>query len=337
MTLLGRRTLQARVSILTTTAVLVVLLLAAVGLVLALRATLTANLDEALLDRAGASAAAVIRGGSVVTDVAPDDVIVQLLAPEGTVLESVPDDAPALLAGSDPPPDGDVRPVALPDGDGHLGARRVFDRTVVVASSLDDVRESSAALVRALAVGVPLATAVLAALVWWAVGRALRPVEQLRREVEAIGGSDLARRVAEPAAPQEIGRLARTMNAMLSRVQSAAERQRRFVDDASHELRSPLARIRAELEVDRAHPGSADPARTADTLLTETRTMQRLVDDLLLLARADAPARAERPRPVDLDRLVEEAAARRRGRGAVVDTGGVRPVQVLGQGAELDR
>src|SRR4051794_34218419 len=171
MTLLGRRTLRARVSILTCAAVLVLLLLAAVGLVLALRATLTANLDEALLDRAESSAAAVIRGGSVVTDVAPDDVVVQLLAADGTVLESVPDDAPALLAGSDPPPDGEVRPVALPDGDGHLVTRRVFDRTVVVASSLDDVRESSAALGRALAGGVPLAPAGPAALVGGGGGR----------------------------------------------------------------------------------------------------------------------------------------------------------------------
>jgi signal transduction histidine kinase len=124
---------------------------------------------------------------------------------------------------------------------------------------------------------------------------------------------------------------------MLTRVQSAAERQRRFVDDASHELRSPLARMRTELEVDAAHPAAADAARTAGTLLAETQTMQQLVDDLLLLARADSSPAADHGRPVDLDRLVEEAAAGLRAAGAQVDTSGVRPVQVFGHAAGLGR
>jgi signal transduction histidine kinase len=337
MTALGRRTLRARVSLLTAAAVLVVLLLAAAGLVLAQRATLTRGLDETLVDRADAGVAALRNGLSGLPDVPGDDVVVQVLGADGAVVASSPSGAAALVSPADVPTDGERRTVALAEGDGRLVARQSGDRTVVVAGLLDDVRDSSAALVRALAVGVPLAALVLAALVWWAVGRALRPVEHLRREVEAIGGSDLSRRVAEPEEPEEIGRLARTMNAMLARVQSAGERQRRFVDDASHELRSPLARIRAELEVDRAHPGSADPARTADTLLTETRTMQQLVDDLLLLARADSNGAPDHRRPLDLDGLVEQAAARRRAAGAVVDTTGVRPVQVAGRAAELDR
>jgi signal transduction histidine kinase len=336
MTALGRRTLRAGVSLVTSAAVLFVLVLAAVGLVLVQRATLTGNLDEMLLDRAEASAAAVTAGRSVVPGVDDDDLVVQVLA-DGAVVESVPGSAPPLLDGADVPLAGEVHPVPLAEGEGRLVAQRAGDRTVLVAGSLDDVQESSAALVRALAVGVPLAAAALAALVWWAVGRALRPVEHLRREVEAIGGSDLSRRVAEPAAPEEIGRLAQTMNAMLARVQSAAERQRRFVDDASHELRSPLARMRTELEVDAAHPDAADAARTAGTLLAETQTMQQLVDDLLLLARADSSPAADHGRPVDLDRLVEEAAAGLRAAGAQVDTSGVRPVQVLGHAAGLGR
>ncbi len=333
----GPRTLRARVSLLASGAVLLVLVLAAVGLVLAQRATLTANLDDMLLDRAEAAAAAVRSGRPVVPDVAPDDLVVQVLAADGTLVESVPSGAAPLIDPADVPAAGEVRTVTLSEGEGRLVAQSAGDRTVLVAGALDDVQESTAALVAGLAIGVPVAAAVLAVLVWWAVGRALRPVEDLRREVETIGGSDLSRRVAEPAVPEEIGRLARTMNAMLARLQSAAERQRRFVDDASHELRGPLARIRAELEVDRAHPGSADPARTADTLLTEAGTMQQLVDDLLLLARGDGRDTADRSRPVDLDRLVEEAAAHRRHAGAAVDTTGVRPVQVRGNAAELTR
>jgi signal transduction histidine kinase len=334
---IGLRTLRARVSLLAAGAVLVVLVVAGAGLVLAQRAALTADLDELLRDQAGASAAAVRNGRPVLPDIGSDDLVVQVLAADGSVIESVPLGRPPLVGDGGVPPDGHVRTVRLPDGEGRLAAQRAGDRTVVVAGGLDDVRDSTAALSRGLALGVPLSAAVLAVLVWWAVGRALRPVEDLRRQVETMSGSDLSRRVVEPAVPREIGRLARTMNAMLARVESATDQQRRFVDDASHELRSPLARMRAELEVDRAHPASADPARTAATLLAETRTMQQLVDDLLLLARGDGAGSADGRRPVDLDRVVEEVAARQRAAGASVDTAGVHAVQVPGSAGELAR
>jgi light-regulated signal transduction histidine kinase (bacteriophytochrome) len=95
--------------------------------------------------------------------------------------------------------------------------------------------------------------------------------------------------------------------------------------------------MRAELEVDRAHPASADPARTADTLLAETRTMQQLVDDLLLLARGDGARGTDGRPPVDLDRVVEQVAAVHRAAGATVDTSGVHAVQVPGSVRELAR
>ena len=324
MTAVGLRTLRARVTLLAAAAVVVVLALAGAGLVSATRATLIEDLDEALSAQAGVVSDRVAAGRPVTAaDLLSDDVVVEVLGSDSRVLTRLPSGAPAV-------PDADA-------GGVRVLTRETDGTTVRVAGSLEDVSDSTGALVAALALIVPLATLALAAVVWWAVGRALRPVEDMRREVEAIGGTDLARRVAEPAVPEEVGRLARTMNAMLGRVQSAGERQRRFVDDASHELRGPLARIRAELEVDRAHPGSADPARTADTLLAEAQTMQQLVDDLLLLARGDAQRTADCSRPVDLDRLVEEEAARRRAAGASVDTTGVRPVQVRGNAPELAR
>jgi signal transduction histidine kinase len=143
--------------------------------------------------------------------------------------------------------------------------------------------------------------------------------------------------VPEPGTPLEIDRLARTMNAMLARLQAAAERQRRFVADASHELRSPLARMRAELEVDAAHPSSADPRATAESVLAETVGLQRLVDDLLLLARGDAGALPTRRDVVDLDDVVTAPIARARTAGATVDASAVRPVQVRGDRAQLER
>ena len=99
-------------------------------------------------------------------------------------------------------------------------------------------------------VAIPIVVIALAALIWWLVGRTLLPIEAIRREVADISGRNLNRRVPQPRTGDEIARLASTMNAMLDRVEEAADRQQRFVADASHELRSPLTRIRTELEVD---------------------------------------------------------------------------------------
>ena len=151
---------------------------------------------------------------------------------------------------------------------------------------------------------------IVAVTTWLIVGRALRPVESIRREVEAITTAGLDRRVPEPATGDEIGRLARTMNRMLRRLESATERQRIFIADASHELRSPLTGIRTQLEVDLAHPEQADWQRTDRDVLDETIRMQRLVDDLLLLARADDDRFVAQHRRVDLDDIVLAEAHR---------------------------
>jgi signal transduction histidine kinase len=181
--------------------------------------------------------------------------------------------------------------------------------------------------------------AVLTLLVWWLAGRLLAPVEALRSEVAAIGGTDLHRRVRQPPGDDEIGRLARTMNQMLGRLDDAVGRQQRFVADASHELRGPLTRIRTELEVDLANPGPVD--RLGDThrsVLAEVTGLQRLVDDLLQLARADAGVASDRREPVDLDDLVLREARRVRASGRVaLDGTGVSAAQVIGDPDQLTR
>jgi signal transduction histidine kinase len=230
--------------------------------------------------------------------------------------------------------------VVLPDGEpARLLERHVGRRTVLVAGSLDDLSDSTTALAGTLLIAVPLTSAVLAGVVWWAVGRALRPVEDIRARVDSISASRLDRRVPEPDSPREVTRLARTMNAMLGRLQASSDQQRRFVADASHELRSPLARMRAELEVDAAHPRSADPAATAASVLAETVGVQRLVEDLLLLARGDAGAPATPPQqPVDLDDVAQAVVAGLRpAANRRVDTAGVQPVQVSGDRGQLER
>jgi signal transduction histidine kinase len=128
------------------------------------------------------------------------------------------------------------------------------------------------------------------------------------------------------------------MNEMLERVEDATVRQQRFVADASHELRSPLTRIRTELEVDLARPETADLRTTGESVLEETVAMEALIGDLLHLARSDAGASAGRRQPVDLDDLVMREAASIRARGRVtVDMHGVSAAQVVGDPDHLAR
>jgi signal transduction histidine kinase len=163
-------------------------------------------------------------------------------------------------------------------------------------------------------------------------------VEAIRAEVSAIGAQDLDRRVPEPATDDEIGRLARTMNDMLGRLQATSARQRRFVADASHELQSPLASSRAELDVALAHPELARWEDTARDLVADNQRMSRLVADLLFLAQADDGAHAPRTVLVDLDDVVAGEAARHRSGGRVrLDTSGVAPVEVRGDPDQLAR
>ncbi len=206
------------------------------------------------------------------------------------------------------------------------------------AASLKPLHDSTVSLIRLLAIGLPVLLALVAAVTWMVTARALWPVERIRREVAAIGDRDLDRRVPEPDTGDEIDRLSKTMNAMLSRIENASARQRRFVADASHELRSPLTAIRSQLEVDLAHPDRADWRQSEHDVLDETVRMQRLVDDLLVLAQSDTDSLPTRRSPVDLDDLVfdETRAVRARGR-VTVDLSGVSGGQVLGDADQLRR
>ncbi len=160
----------------------------------------------------------------------------------------------------------------------------------VVLPSLASVRAGVDRFGTTVAVVVPLIVLDLAVLTWFLVARALRPVEEIRTEVDLIRGGELDRRVPETGAGDEIDRLAATMNRMLDRLEKATERQRQFVSDASDELRSPLASLRTQLEVAVAHPERAEWAEVAAGVLEEGGRMEALVDDLLALARADEGA-----------------------------------------------
>lgn len=231
------------------------------------------------------------------------------------------------------------------DADGEVStyvvvARATADRALVVlvARSLEPVSEGTAVVRAGLLVGVPLLVVLVGVTTWVVTGRALRPVEEIRTQVSAISATELDRRVPEPAGDDEIARLARTMNAMLARLQGSRDRQRRFISDASHELRSPLATIRHSLEVARARSGQAGDDGLLEDLLAESARMEDLVAGLLLLARADEVVPSAQLLPVDLDDLLLQEADRLRRRGVVrVDIAGVSAAQILGHQSSLQR
>ncbi|SCG40442.1 Signal transduction histidine kinase [Micromonospora zamorensis] len=199
---------------------------------------------------------------------------------------------------------GPVRVVTVPAG------TAADPLTVLVARSMADVRHSAHVVRTILLVAFPLLVAVLAAVAWRVVGATLRPVEALRRGAEEITGRAGAGRLPVPASADEIHRLAVTLNGMLDRLESARIRQRAFVSDAAHELRSPLTNIRTELEVAQRLADRTDWTAVTTNLLTDTERLSRLVDDLLLLARLDEAPPTRGVGPVELGALLAEVAAR---------------------------
>ncbi|PAZ09830.1 two-component sensor histidine kinase [Streptomyces sp. SA15] len=159
-------------------------------------------------------------------------------------------------------------------------------------------------------IGFPLLLGVVAGVTWLVTRRALRPVEGIRGEMAAITASeDLARRVPVPDTHDEVARLARTTNETLAALETSVERQRRFVADASHELRSPIASLRTQLEVGAAHPELLDVKGAVE----DTVRLQRLAADLLLLARLDAGERPAADARFDLAALAREGVEGRAG------------------------
>ena len=184
---------------------------------------------------------------------------------------------------------------------------------VLVARPTADLTQGVQLLRTTLLVTFPPLVALLALVAWRVVGATLRPVEALRAGAEEITGGSRSDRLPVPDSRDEIHRLAVTLNGMLHRLDTARSRQRAFVADAAHELRSPLTNMRTELEVAQRLPDSTDWPALTDDLLTDVDRLSRLVDDLLLLARADdgstrAPLR--QAETVELGQLLAEVAAR---------------------------
>jgi signal transduction histidine kinase len=208
--------------------------------------------------------------------------------------------------------------------------------TIIAASPLDTVRRSVESLVDVLWLGIPLLIGLVGLLVWFLVGRALRPVAAIRAEVDEISHGTLHRRVPVPPSNDEVAHLAGTMNEMLDRLERSSAKQRAFVSDASHELRSPIATIQATLEVALEHDDQTDWRSVAHDVLAEDERMARVVSDLLDLARVDEGGDTIADAPVvDLDDVVLDEVARVH--GPTVDASAVSAGRVRGRRNQLDR
>ena len=347
----GRGSVRLRTTLAATAVVALSLAVGTWVLLLTLEGALTRNQDESARTRAR-DVASLVSAGPLPRSLAPtnDDSFIQVVGPGGEVRSATSNVSgrPAAFsfrpAGSEPV----IRTVTGVRDDQDLENYRVWavragsgsnTANVYVATSLESVSDTVATLRGLLLVGVPLMTALLGFLTWTVVGRALRPVESIRAEVADISESNLSRRVPEPPGGDEIAQLARTMNSMLDRLEAASHRQRAFVADASHELQSPLTRLRTHLEVAMSHPATTDWETLAGDLWSDGAEMERLVRDLLFLARDDEWPSEESPHDlVDLDDVVLEEVARIRvGSRVPVETAGVSAAPVRGSREQLFR
>ncbi|MFS6531426.1 HAMP domain-containing sensor histidine kinase [Microbacterium aurugineum] len=256
-----------------------------------------------------------------------DDEILQLIGPDGSV-RAASEDAREKL-GSTPLPIDDDPQTTTVDGDPVLVVSEELDddQTLVLAVAIDDDAETLATVATLLAIAVPLLLLLVAVTTWLVVGRALRPVERIREEVDGITAERLHQRVPVPETADEIAALATTMNGMLDRLDAAATAQRRFVSDASHELRSPLATIRQHAELAQAHPEVTSIGELAEVVSEEGLRLQGIVESLLLLARLDEGA-STRGEAVDLDDIALGEVRRLRAAGLDVDGSGIAAARV---------
>lgn len=343
-----RASIRFRLTAIAVSAVVVVLTGVAFGLVTAQRSQLTTSMDTNLRQRAG-DIEALLRSA---TEVPPaltasqQEGFTQLVAAGGPVIAASPNlsGAKQLPIAYDVGRGDRLQTLSgLPVDDDPF---RVLSRTVEVdglpavlhvGTNYDVVGDSTEALTTSLAISIPVVVVLLAGLVWWLVGRTLGPVEDIRAEVAAITAANLSRRVPEPTTGDEIASLAGTMNQMLSRIETAVEQQQRFVADASHELRSPLTRMRSELEVDLI-TAEGENRNRLESVRDEVVELQRLVEDLLQLARADAGKERVPAEPVDLDDIVLDEAKQLQASGRVtVDMTAVSGAQVVGDHRQLRR
>jgi len=327
---------RTRITVVAVAVVAALLGIGAVGTVWTIDRVLTDQISAQLDEDLDAIADAVEADGASAVSDQDDDVLIALHTGTRTIVND--EDAADLPAPNDSGDrtegrvDDDPVLILTEELGGDLG-------TLVVSRSTEEVGDAVRATTMVLAVAVPVAVALIGIVVWGVAARALGPVDRIRRQVDQVGADTLDQRVPRTGNDDEIDRLASTMNRMLDRVEDGYRTRQRFVSDASHELRSPLATMRQYAELARAHPTSASPDELADVVLDEGARMQEIVEGLLLLAKLDEGSAQSGARgDVDLDDLALAEVSRIRALGtASVDGGGIGPARASGDERLLAR
>jgi signal transduction histidine kinase len=333
------RSLRVRITLVSTLVFAIAIGAAAVLLVAAVRTSVEDRIRADSNQAINTVKSRIEAGASPESVSLPVTVDFYVLDPRGHLVAGRPwsrDTEPVVVRDSN----GDVRVVMPGDERPIVVYERVRTQvgtvTLVAASPLEEVSRSVDALARALWLSIPALVLAVALLAWWLVGRALRPVYAMRTALATINGASMDQRVPEPGSGDEVDQLARTMNSMLERLEHATERQRRFVSDASHELRSPVASIRATVEVAQRRGPDADWPDVARRVLADDERLERMVDELLELARLDETPEALPDTLVDLDDIVLDEVSRLTDRATIL-TDRVSAGRVRGSRRQLER
>ncbi|WP_061288841.1 sensor histidine kinase [Herbidospora cretacea] len=314
-----RRSLRVRLTLMATAALAVGLGAAAWVFVNVLGRSLITTIDDEVTSRAR-EIVALSDAGRLDGEIVPTKAtIVQVIDRNGRITSATPSTdrtVPLLPAAprrsaveSGKPQFLDGRPYGIPAVLRVTVMSADNGVTVLAARSFSEVERSLKATGHVLLLGTPLLLVLLAGASWMIIGQTLSPIGALRRGATEITGSSASRRLPVPEADDEVHSLAMTLNDMLARLDEAGARQRALVSDAAHELRSPLASMRLQLEVALSHPDGQDWRETAEGVLEDTLRLSKLAEDLLALARLDE-GRALRHEPVELGRLVTRTASR---------------------------
>ena len=341
--------ISARSAVVAATVVLVALTAAGAILAVVLYRSMLSGIDSTAAARVGDVAYSLRSGGAAGLD--PDlletdqrILAVQVITADGTVVRRSPSapDAPMVPMSEI----GDGLRIGMPEQETPYGQIRFSAQTVdspdgrytvLVGEGSQVVFATVKTVVVALALAAPVVVAVSAAITYMLVSRSMRSVDAIRSRVAEISMSDLTERVPVSDKRDEISALALTMNEMLARIEAGHSAQQRFVGDASHELRSPLTTIISALEMAVEHPELLNDELAKTTLIPEAHRMQALVDDLLLLARADERSLTMAHDDVDVDDLMAVEAERLRRETSLDIRTDVVPTRVIGDAVRLSR